>query len=237
MGKCSIANCEDQTRIIMGWCSKHYQRWKKYGDPEAKVRKAGRKPIDHPDGTRTCNRCGERKKLDLYSLDKSATLGRRATCSACRSVHMADYYERNSERIKTRMANYRDANPEIVRESERSRYRKHREKRIELACESVHVRRSRMYSSDFDQGITQKTLRKRDGDLCHYCQRRLDFNRAKHGEVTGLRANIDHVIPLARGGSHTWENVVLACRDCNFSKGARLVEEWVSRPSFLGSGR
>lgn len=30
---CSIAECSDKV-IARGWCSKHYQRWKRHGDPE-----------------------------------------------------------------------------------------------------------------------------------------------------------------------------------------------------------
>jgi 5-methylcytosine-specific restriction endonuclease McrA len=37
---------------------------------------------------------------------------------------------------------------------------------------------------------------------------------------------VDHVIPLARGGAHTAENLVPACQRCNDSKGTHLVEEW-----------
>lgn len=32
MGKCSIAECEGAI-VAWGWCSKHYQRWKRYGSP------------------------------------------------------------------------------------------------------------------------------------------------------------------------------------------------------------
>lgn len=35
---CSIEGCEKQTYVKKyGWCSAHYQRWKKYGNPEAGI--------------------------------------------------------------------------------------------------------------------------------------------------------------------------------------------------------
>ena len=37
--------------------------------------------------------------------------------------------------------------------------------------------------------------------------------------------NLDHVIPRSRGGPHTWENVVAACRRCNTRKEDRLPHE------------
>lgn len=36
---------------------------------------------------------------------------------------------------------------------------------------------------------------------------------------------VDHIVPLARGGSHTWDNVACACRKRNQSKGVRLLGE------------
>lgn len=53
----------------------------------------------------------------------------------------------------------------------------------------------------------------RDGYACVYC--------GATGELT-----LDHVIPQSRGGSDTPENLVLACKSCNCSKGARTPNEW-----------
>ena len=39
------------------------------------------------------------------------------------------------------------------------------------------------------------------------------------------RENLDHVIPRSRGGQHTWENVVAACRRCNAKKENRTPAE------------
>jgi 5-methylcytosine-specific restriction endonuclease McrA len=36
---------------------------------------------------------------------------------------------------------------------------------------------------------------------------------------------LDHIIPLARGGSHTYANVQCLCRACNQQKGASVKEE------------
>jgi 5-methylcytosine-specific restriction endonuclease McrA len=35
----------------------------------------------------------------------------------------------------------------------------------------------------------------------------------------------DHVIPRARGGRTSWENVVTACGSCNLRKGSKLPRE------------
>jgi 5-methylcytosine-specific restriction endonuclease McrA len=55
----------------------------------------------------------------------------------------------------------------------------------------------------------------RDNNTCQYCTRQLP--RAE--------LNLDHVIPRARGGRTTWENVVCCCVPCNLKKGAKLVHE------------
>jgi 5-methylcytosine-specific restriction endonuclease McrA len=44
--------------------------------------------------------------------------------------------------------------------------------------------------------------------LCHYCGRKFSAK-----ELT-----MDHVVPLARGGTSTQGNIVPACRECNRDK-------------------
>jgi 5-methylcytosine-specific restriction endonuclease McrA len=55
----------------------------------------------------------------------------------------------------------------------------------------------------------------RDDNTCQYCSRQLPR--------TAL--NLDHVVPRARGGRTTWENVVCCCLPCNLRKGAKLPAE------------
>jgi 5-methylcytosine-specific restriction endonuclease McrA len=87
-----------------------------------------------------------------------------------------------------------------------------RSEHIELAAPSViklrhYVRVPRRVSVS----PNRKAVFMRDGHTCQYCGRPAE--------------NVDHVIPRSRGGTHTWDNVVAACRRCNGRKENRLFHE------------
>ena len=59
--------------------------------------------------------------------------------------------------------------------------------------------------------ISRRGVLARDEHRCQYC---------------GARAEtLDHVVPRSRGGGHTWDNVVAACRPCNVHKADRLLPD------------
>ncbi len=61
--------------------------------------------------------------------------------------------------------------------------------------------------------LTRREVFMRDQYTCQYCG-------LKTRDLT-----LDHVIPRHRGGAHTWENLVSACRSCNHRKGGKALEE------------
>ena len=61
--------------------------------------------------------------------------------------------------------------------------------------------------------LTRREVFQRDRYTCQYCG------------VRGKDLTIDHVIPRHRGGKHTWDNLVSACRSCNHRKGGKTLEE------------
>lgn len=85
------------------------------------------------------------------------------------------------------------------------------------ADREVSRRRSAMNANPY---LTQ-AVRERDGDFCRYCAAAVNW-RDRKGAKGGT---YDHVIPLSKGGLETVENLVVACRQCNFRKGARSPEE------------
>lgn len=75
----------------------------------------------------------------------------------------------------------------------------------------------------YDYSITLETVYEKFGGECNYCHKKLDFNCDK---LSNDYPSIDHMIPLSKGGSHTWDNVQLLCRRCNFKKGAKPA--WIT---------
>jgi hypothetical protein len=63
--------------------------------------------------------------------------------------------------------------------------------------------------------LNNRTLFKRDANLCLYC--------AKKFSTRDLTR--DHITPLSHGGLDKWSNVAAACRRCNNHKGGRTPEQ------------
>jgi 5-methylcytosine-specific restriction endonuclease McrA len=61
--------------------------------------------------------------------------------------------------------------------------------------------------------LSRREIFLRDRYTCQYCGTRTR-------DLT-----LDHVIPRHRGGEHSWENLVSACRSCNHRKGGKALQD------------
>ena len=59
---------------------------------------------------------------------------------------------------------------------------------------------------------------KRDGWRCQLCKKKL--NPKHKGMMRDDAPELDHIIPWAQGGEHSYRNTQCACRKCNEDKGA-----------------
>lgn len=64
-----------------------------------------------------------------------------------------------------------------------------------------------------DWHIVRSIVLERDGYICQYCS-------------CDKRLHVDHKVPLARGGSNAFDNLVTSCGPCNQSKGPKLLGDW-----------
>ena len=71
-----------------------------------------------------------------------------------------------------------------------------------------HIRRPRPRVK-----LTRREIFARDRHTCQYCGR------------TAHDLTLDHVLPRHRGGAHSWENLVAACKSCNHRKGGQTLDE------------
>lgn len=107
--------------------------------------------------------------------------------------------------------------------SKRCRERKHEHIKTRKRINNAKV------NGRIDNDITLDKLIKRDNNICYLCSKQCDSedyyinNNGIH--IAGNNyPSIDHIIPLNKGGTHTWSNIKLAHRLCNsIKKDKRLV--------------
>jgi 5-methylcytosine-specific restriction endonuclease McrA len=225
-GICQVDGCEKKV-LAKGMCNAHYTMFRLHGDPLAGAyRIPFKKAIDHGDGTRTCTRCMEKLPISSFHKDKHASDGLRAMCKKCRINNVKDWYQDNIAERREKANTRRRDNVETERIKDNERYKRDREKRIALATEHSHRRKARKLNTVVEKGISVLSLKKRYGTKCHYCQKEMDFSKGVGRKFNSDMATIEHLIPLARGGEHTFANTVLACRFCNISRGAKSQEDF-----------
>lgn len=189
---------------------------------------------------KTCRICGEEYPPDGFHRDRRGRDGRATRCKKCASANAKDWYHQNigdddfRERRRAQgdiankkwrennpgwfpayMAQYRRENADAIREQDR----RWREANRERKAEKDRRRRARLLDA-YVESIEMNDVWDRDGGTCQLCHEPVDPDLPWPHP---MRATLDHVIPLARGGMHERANVQLAHMRCNSVKGDRLI--------------
>jgi 5-methylcytosine-specific restriction endonuclease McrA len=83
------------------------------------------------------------------------------------------------------------------------------------------VRRAKTRGADGIDPVDPFVVFKRDGWKCKFCG--VDTPRGLRGKHLPNSPELDHVIPLSKGGAHTYENTQLLCRGCNNFKSDKIL--------------
>ena len=136
---------------------------------------------------------------------------------------------RNKEKRRAYAKRWLDQNPEkraAYREKNANQYKKWRKENRERfrVLSAAHCQKRRALKKAATLGDPKLILawmaeiRSRLFVRCHWCGTK----------VKGADVQFDHVIALGLGGTHSIGNLCASCADCNHSKSAKRLEDWMA---------
>lgn len=155
----------------------------------------------------------------LLKKQKAATYQKR---KAWYQEYKRSWRAKNFERIASRDRVYHQTHPEVGKRSRKQWALKNKAK----IREYDDARRLREMNAVTDlAGVREFYIRIENQEIlnCSYCQKL----------ISRQEVQVDHVVPLSRGGHHTADNLAVSCKRCNCSKSNRLLKEWPKCPPIL----
>lgn len=219
-------------------CTSKYMReyWKRNGDVQNSKKRRYRK--DNPERLRAQDAANYQRNRRVIRARHKAYRDRNIEADRERSrkyytenldyllAYKKLYYAQNRGREIMRTAEYYRNNSDAARARQRITGKAYYQRNREHYAERSRIRRAQQASVEYDPSLTIEALRDRDGDFCCYCGAHLSFEGDPQAKE---RANLEHILPVSKGGAHTFSNTAIACRRCNQSKGDRkFIWEWVS---------
>jgi 5-methylcytosine-specific restriction endonuclease McrA len=175
-----------------------------------------------------CTKCGETKPLDQFHKQKWCKQGVRPECKACfyaacrsrlkpgKSAEYnrayrkrnptvdRDYYEKNKNILIPRMVEYNRRNKESYLAKMRA-WRKANPEKVQVW---VRNRRAKLKGLSGSHTLADiLALMNIQRGKCVYC--RCDITKSYQ---------VDHIVPVARGGTNDKANLQLLCKPCNLDK-------------------
>lgn len=85
-----------------------------------------------------------------------------------------------------------------------------------------HYARARKFGVAREKIVPTKVF-KRDNYTCQCCGIKTDKSLVKENSNLDNEPTLDHIIPMSKGGPHTYGNVQTMCRKCNTMKGDTVI--------------
>lgn len=83
-------------------------------------------------------------------------------------------------------------------------------------CHGKHERRAKRAGVPYVYGIKPHAVFERDAWRCQLCGCKTP--KRLRGRMVDRAPELDHIIPLSKGGGHVWVNLQCVCRKCNMKK-------------------
>jgi 5-methylcytosine-specific restriction endonuclease McrA len=173
-----------------------------------------------------CPQCNLVKEESCFYMTKQ---GIYSWCKECTKRISREYYYKNREKYIATTRRWQEKNPDKVVTVRKNRYKssknqKLHQKRVEewkkknpikareIQRKGNYTRRSKV-AKVYIEDVDHNKVFERDEGICGICQNPVDKNRY----------HLDHIIPIAKGGLHCYDNVQISHPRCNQTKGANVL--------------
>lgn len=201
-------------------------------------------------GDQWCSQCKTSKPAREMAIDTSTPTGLRSICKACGTLQQQAYYATHAEECKAKRTQRYADNPEPER-LYKAQYRTTHSDKITAygtAWRPLHREEARIANHEWSQTnpkrrqelnvahrarkkhapkverIVRKVVFERDKWICQLCFHKTNPTvKYPHPDSP----TIDHIVPLSKGGSHTYANVVCVHAICNSTKKNRAITQQI----------
>lgn len=172
-----------------------------------------------------CKACRQSKKKMWHAEHKESENAKAVQYAKDRPAYMKArnlYYYRKNPRIEYRKE-YQEKNAERLRqkrltanarEASLNRTQKWRAENPEKSKENCRRSQAMRWFNAEAKRVAYAKIYEEENGVCYLC--------CKPVERKG--AHFDHVVPLSKGGSHTFDNIRVTHRTCNLRKGAKIIK-------------
>jgi len=154
-----------------------------------------------------CTLCLQNKPLEAFHTDLSKKDGKTERCSTCRNILS------NAYRIDKKAGTWTSKKkPKLTEQQLKANRNAYSRSINHILVFKNSIQRAKAFGA-FVGTFTKREIKKLYSSPCFYCN-------------SFYRISIDHVIPLAKGGTHTIGNLVSCCGPCNASKKNNFITVW-----------
>ena len=186
-------------------------------------------------GIKTCAKCHAEKSLSEFHSKKNGRDGLKAICKPCESERTSAWYLENKERRNAIAKAWAAANVERVKANQSAWNISNpgRVKATTAKWDALNKDRKRIHGQN-----RRSRVRKTGGKLSTGLAERLfKLQRGKCacgcGQPLGDDFHLDHIMPLALGGTNTDDNIQLLRAMCNKQKYMKHPIDFMQQKGFL----